>query len=320
MKQFLSIQFIAAAVACALAGRISAQPVNGVQAVVHDAVITRFEVEELTAPLAGTLARQYAGKPQEFNSRMAALQGESTEKLVERHLILNDFKSSGFTLPESYIEEAIQEEIRTEFGSRAKLTKTLQAQGMTYEKYRNQARDRIIVGILRSKNINQETIVSPYKIESYYKANQSEYAVEEQVKLRMIVLNNSSTESENTRALAAEIIAKIKDGAAFSEMASVHSQGSQRNPGGDWGWVETKGLREELRAAAAALKPGELSGVVETPGAFYIMLVEEKRNAQPRPLSEVRDEIEKVLLDQLRAKATLRYIDKLKKKTFVRYF
>ena len=320
MKAFLAVRLVVVVVACGFLSRLSAQPVNGIQAVVHDAVITRMEVETLTAPFASTLARQYADKPQEFNERIASLQGESTEKLVERQLILNDFKNSGFTLPESYIEEAIQEEIRTEYGSRAKLTKTLQAQGMIYEKYRQQARDRIIVDILRSKNIKQETIISPYKIESYYKAHQTEYAIEEQVKLRMIVLNNSSTENENAKAMAAEIISKIKEGAAFSEMASVHSQGSQRNPGGDMGWVESKGLRKELRDAAAALKPGELSGVVETPGALYIMLVEEKRDAHSRPINEVREEIEKVLFDQQRTKASQRYIDKLKKKTFVRYF
>ena len=50
------------------------------------------------------------------------------------------------------------------------------------------------------------------------------------------------------------------------------------------------------------------------------MLVEEKRDAHSRPINEVREEIEKVLFDQQRTKASQRYIDKLKKKTFVRYF
>ena len=49
---------------------------------------------------------------------------------------------------------------------------------------------------------------------------------------------------QELRKLAAEIQAKIKGGAAFSEMAGVYSQG--RNPGGDWGWVERSVLRKEL--------------------------------------------------------------------------
>jgi peptidyl-prolyl cis-trans isomerase SurA len=319
MKSPNAALMFAAALLCGIVCRSTAQPVNGIQAVVSDAIITRLEVENATAPFVNTVARQTAGRPQEFQSRIASLQAENMDRLVERQLILSDFKTSGFALPESYIEEAVQEEIRTEYGSRAKLTKTLQAQGMTYEKFRQQARDRIIISILRSKNVTQENIVSPYKIETYYKANLSSFAMEEQVKLRMITLSRGNDDA-SSRALAGEILAKLKEGAAFSEMASIHSQGSQRNSGGDLDWVETKGLRQELRDAVAPLKSGDLSGVVETPELLYIVLVEEKRPAQARPLNAVRDEIERILLDQQQQAATRRYIDKLKKKTFVRYF
>jgi len=50
----------------------------------------------------------------------------------------------------------------------------------------------------------------------------------------MIVLNKTSGDDTNTASLAGEILAKIKEGATFQEMASVYSQGSQRSQGGDW--------------------------------------------------------------------------------------
>ena len=71
----------------------------------------------------------------------------------------------------------------------------------------------------------------------------------------MIVLNKpSGTDDEQSRKLAEEIIAKIKQGAAFTEMAAVYSQG--RNPGGEWGWIERKVLRPELADVAFSLKAG----------------------------------------------------------------
>jgi hypothetical protein len=48
--------------------------------------------------------------------------------------------------------------------------------------------------------------------------------------------------------------------------------------------------------------------------------VEEVRSAHVRPLSEVRDTIEKNLLLQERARLHKKYIDRLKKKSFIRYF
>ena len=80
---------------------------------------------------------------------------------------------------------------------------------------------------------------------------------------------------------ANEILAEIKKGAAFQEMASVYSEGSQKSQGGDWGWVERSVLRKDLADAAFSLKPGQVSGVIETPESVYLMLVEQTQ-ARPR--------------------------------------
>lgn len=313
--------FIAAAIAGGFAASARSQIVNGIQAVVHDSVVTRYEVEELTSRFEPTLRRQFSTRPEAYTTELAKVRNDSAEKLIERHLILNDYKASGLAVPESYLEEIIQEEIRNDYGNRANLTKTLQAQGLTFEKYRQQSRDRIVEGLMRNRNISQETIVSPHKIEVYYKEHQADYAVEAQVKLRMIVLNvPTASDMDAAKKTAAEITAKIKEGAPFSEMASIYSQGSQKNQGGDLGWVEEKGLRKELREAAAGLKAGELSSPIETADTVYLVLVEDKRPAHARPLNEIREEIEKILLQQEQSRAAKRYIDKLKKKTFVRYF
>jgi peptidyl-prolyl cis-trans isomerase SurA len=219
------------------------------------------------------------------------------------------------------IDEVVQQEIKRTFGDRATLTKTLQAQGITYEKWRQQARDRFLVNQLRLKNIYQETIISPYKIEAYYDEHKAEYLVEDQVKLRMITLNKGDeAETEAARRLAQEVLNKLKTGAAFSEMATIYSQGAQRTQGGDWGWAERKTLRSELAGAAFQLKPGELSEVVETPQAFFIMLVEDQRLSHSKPIADVREEIEQKLLTLERDRLQKKYVEKLRKKTFVRQF
>lgn len=110
------------------------------------------------------------------------------------------------------------------------------------------------------------------------KAQKDDSKVNEEVKLRMIVLNKpDSGDAAPVRKLAEEIAGKIKEGAAFSEMARTYSQG--RNQGGDWGWIKPSVLRKELAEAAISLKSGESSGIIETPEAIYLMLVEDKRPA-----------------------------------------
>jgi hypothetical protein len=56
------------------------------------------------------------------------------------------------------------------------------------------------------------------------------------------------------------------------------------------------------------------------PQEFYIMLVEDKRPTHYKSVNEVRDQIEKDLLTQEQTRLEKQWIDRLKKKTFVRYF
>ncbi len=299
---------------------LRAQLINGISAVVHNKVITRGEVESDVLLLADEYRRLYGRQPEVYNQKIEAAFKDSLNRSLEFQLMLRDFESAGYNMPESVIDEVVQEEMKP-FGDRAKLTQTLQARGITYEKWRQQVRERFLVRQLRLKNVYSETIISPYKIETYYNQHKDEYKVEEQVKLRMITLNKPSDEEATAAAeLAKEIISKLKAGAAFSEMASIYSQGAQRNQGGDWGWADRTVLRKELAEVAFSLKPGELSEVIETPQALFIMLVEDKRTGHNKPIAEVREQIEETLLKLERDRLHAKYIEKLKQKTFVRQF
>ncbi|MGD0351047.1 MAG: peptidylprolyl isomerase [Verrucomicrobiota bacterium] len=299
---------------------LRAELADGVKAIVNDTVITYAQVEEFTMPAEDALRREYAVQPEVFRQKLAEALDNSLEILVERQLILHEFETKYNKLPDSVVDELVQDRLREQFGDRVTAMKSLQAQGMTYEQYRQNVRDQYIESALRHQNVSREITISPYRVETYYLAHQDDFKVEDEIKLRMIVLNKTADDDTNTPALAREILAKIKEGATFPEIASVYSQGSQRSQGGDWGWVERSVLRQELAEVAFALKPGQVSDVIETPEACYLMLVEQTRPAHVRPLTEVRDDIDKTLRTQEQARLQKQWIESLKKKTFIRYF
>jgi parvulin-like peptidyl-prolyl isomerase len=319
MKFFRLIPFLA--VAACLGLPLHAELVDGIKAVVNSGVVTFAEVDDFAAPAAQALRREYAGEPNLFQQKFGDALNDGLEQLVERQLILHSFDTEGYRLPDTVVDELVQDRIRERFGDRITLMKTLQAQGETFEKFRREVREQYIVSALRAKNISPEKIIiSPYKVETYYLVHQDDFKVEDEIKLRMIVLNKTSGDDTNTASLAGEILDKIKDGATFQEMASVYSQGSQRSQGGDWGWVERSVLRKELADTAFTLKPGQVSGVIETPEACYLMLVEQTRPAHVKPLSEVRDDVEATLRTQEQKQLEQQWIEQLKKKAFIRLF
>ena len=314
-------QLISLSALMALTGQsLPAELADGVKAVVNDAVITYSQVELFTAPAADALRRQYADAPDLFQQKLNDALGDSLEQLVERQLILRSFDTEGYQLPESVVDQLVQDRIRERFGDRITFIKTLQAQGMTVEQFRKDVRDQYIIQALRQKNVASEIVISPYKVETYYHAHQDNFKMEDQIKLRMIVMNKTSENDTNTLQRAREILSEIRGGASFQEMAKVYSEGSQKNQGGDWGWVERSVLRKDLAAVAFTLKPGQVSDVIDTPESDYLVLVEQTKPAHAKPLDEVRDEIEKTLRTQEQARLEKQWIEGLKKKTFIRYF
>ncbi len=122
------------------------------------------------------------------------------------------------------------------------------------------------------------------------------------------------------RKLAEEILAKLDAGDSFESMARVYSEGKEAKEGGDWGWIGRDILRKELNEIAFSLKPGQHSRVIETAEGYYILEVDDVKPAHTTPLAEVRDDIEKTLLQQQRAQMQEQWVKDLRAKAYIRLF
>jgi peptidyl-prolyl cis-trans isomerase SurA len=310
---------LAAGSMLALSPSAPAGPPNGILAVVDNSVITFDEVQTKTEGAAETLMRQYRDQPAVLEKKLNDAKAENLEIQVRRQLILHEFKTA-YNVPESLldkeVDKEIQDRIRDRFGDRMRLTKTLQQEGMTYEKYRQQIRDQFIIGGLRQKNVSSEIIISPHKVETYYLAHKEEYKVEDQVKLRMIVITNGPS----PKLLADDVLLKLNQGASFVEMANeVNPKGYE--PGGERPWMDRSALRKELADVAFSLKVGEHSGVLQPDAhAAYLIMVDDMKPTHFKSLGEIRDVIEANLKTDEQNRLEKVWIDRLKKKTFVRYF
>ena len=87
---------------------------------------------------------------------------------------------------------------------------------------------------------------------------------------------------EAARQKADSIYAVLKGGADFAEMARKYSQdpGSARN-GGELPWIQPGQTLKEFEDAAYALQPGEMSGVVQSPVGFHIILMKDRKQLEP---------------------------------------
>jgi peptidyl-prolyl cis-trans isomerase SurA len=305
-------------------GLHAAEPevIDGVAAVVNGDVITFSQVQEVSAPRERTIREQSTGAELVEKIREARL--AALNDLVDRQLIIQEFKKKQFTIPEYVVEDQVQNIIREEFaGDRQAFLRTLNAQGYTINKFRELQRDKVIVGAMRQNNVKGTFSATPQQVEAYYEANKQEFATPEQLKLRMIVLNADPLDAnsgDSTRKMAEEIRNKVKGGADFATMAKTYSMDGTAESGGDWGMIDRKTLNQQLTDAAFALSPGQVSPVVQIGDSFYILFCESKKTSSFIPLPEVRDGIGKKLEQVQRQKATQKWIDSLREKAYIKIY
>jgi len=94
---------------------------------------------------------------------------------------------------------------------------------------------------------------------------------------------------------AKDIIAKLKAGGKFEELAKVSKDGSANN-GGDLGWMAPGKLVKPFADAMMALKNGEITQTpVKTEFGFHVIKLEESRATKLPTLDEVKGQVAEAL-------------------------
>ena len=295
--------------------------VDGIAAVVNGDVITYSQVRQLSAPREKLLRSQLTGK--ELEKKLIELRELALKDLIDRRLVIQAFKKESYQIPDHIVDQRVHEIIRESFGGdRNTFIKTLEAQNYTLGEFKEKELERIMVGAMRSHNVKTNSIVSPTKIEDYYRKHHEEFTSKEQIKLRMIMIpgQKDTASAPAQKALAEEVLGKLAGGAEFDRTAQVYSEDSTRDNGGDWGWIERNTLAASLEKFAFNMPVGRISNIIDYAGNYYIIKVEDKRGGTTRSLAEARDDIEKRLIQEEAQGIQERWIAGLRAKAYIKTF
>ena len=103
---------------------------------------------------------------------------------------------------------------------------------------------------------------------------------------------NASHILVKTREEAISIIEKLNKQSNFSELARIHSTGPSGKNGGELGWFAPGQMVKGFENATFALKKGETTQEpVETKFGFHIIKLNDIRDAKPKKLGEIRENI-----------------------------
>ena len=139
--------------------------------------------------------------------------------------------------------------------------------------------------------------ITPQDIQRSYEDNQQQYSTPEQVRASHILLKTEGKDDAAVKKQAEELLAKVKAGADFAQLATKYSEDdASKVKGGDLDFFPKGQMVPEFDKAAFSMKPGEISDLVKSQYGYHIIKLTDKKDATTKPLEEVRAQIE----DQLK--------------------
>jgi peptidyl-prolyl cis-trans isomerase D len=157
---------------------------------------------------------------------------------------------------------------------------------------------------IRYVTIDQEALrakatVTGQQIERSYNDNVQQYSTPEEVRASHILIKTTgkAEEDDTAKKKAEDLLAQVKKGADFAELAKKNSQDeSSAVKGGDLDFFAKGRMVPEFDKVAFELKPGQISDLVKSQFGYHIIKVTDRHAAITKTLPEVRTQIE----DQLK--------------------
>lgn len=296
---------------------------NGIAAIAEEKVITVDDLRREIMPLVPQI-QSSSRSEEEFNHKLQELQEDVLQELIDRVLIVKEFyKDEKRRVPASVIDNQIAEQIITDFeGDRSKFLAFLRSRGMSQKEYRREVEERTIYDYMRGQQRKSATTVSPAQIETFYTENKDRFYQEDAAHLRLIqIARNPDDTDESLKARAGDVMKQLAAGASFADIARLYSNDSRRTKGGDWGWQRRSDLRKEFSDVLFTLEKGTYNTepIVVPEGAF-ILYVEDRKTAGVLPIDEVRDQIERMLIQRNATQAQERWLERLRRNGYVKHF
>lgn len=159
---------------------------------------------------------------------------------------------------------------------------------------------------------------SEEELKRKYEERKKEFEQPEKVRARHILIkverDAPEDEIKKAREKADGILKKITAGENFAKLAEENSDdpGSKKQ-GGDLGFFARDMMAVEFEDAAFALKPAQVSDIVQTDFGFHIIKLEERKEPSTMPYEEVKDRLRKKVDIELKRKAVDDFVEKISK-------
>lgn len=286
---------------------------NGFAAKVNGRVITRNQVNFNLAPAYAQLVAQFPRRGPQFEAKFKEAKDNVIQELVDRQIILDEFKKLGASMRPNVVDDEVKRQIRDLYnGDEAKFREELKRSRLTMPGYREMTREKMVVQAMRAQQFSDAPPALPSEVEKEY--NESKIALRDVTKdvisfqkifIPAVDQENSLATPEAQLALAEDLAKQLEDGKDFSELAKTYSKDAFSAEGGIQTDIPRTDLSPEFASILFEGKVGKIIGPLRDPQGFTIVKPTKIVFGPPPPLD---NDMRKMMEERVtRKKTSLQY-------------
>jgi peptidyl-prolyl cis-trans isomerase SurA len=342
MKNRLPLILIVLIVLACMPALATGQVVEEIIARVNNQIITRSEFTRNKDQLRDEIKTQ---DPNNADRIYTEKEKDVLRDLIDQQLLLEKGKDLGITADTDLIKQLDQMRKDMHLDSMEALEKEAEKQGVSWEDFKQQQRNRIITQKVMGQEVGGHLSISKEEEQKFYDEHKDEMQHPEFIRLSEILVtpkaaapapnadpnaaatpppqDEAAKQAADAAALSAAeakaqgLLKQLKDGAAFDEVAKKSSDGPSAADGGALGTFERGKLAKELEDRTFAMKAGEITDVIRVKQGYAILKVDNHETAGVPSLKDALPRVQDALYYQKLQPALRTYLTKLREDAYI---
>ena len=255
------------------------QAADYIVAVVNSEPITNNEVRAKLLRAEQQLTQQGAALPPR-----AELARQVMERLIGDKAQLQLARISGLRVDENAIENAVLGVARQNQISVEELRRRLVTDGISYNQFRADLRDEILISRLRQRELESRVVITEQNIDQFLREQQESNGLSApEINLAQILVavpeNATPQQVASLQAKALQAADRAKAGTDFGVLANEMSDSPTRATGGQMGLRSAERYPPLFLEATKNLPVGGIAGPVRSGAGFHVLKLVDKKQA-----------------------------------------
>lgn len=271
------------------------RPLDRVAAIVDGDIIMQSQLEARLREVQQTIARRGAALPPEH-----VLTQQVLERLIIENIQLQIGERSGIRIGDAELNEAMASIAQRNGLSLEQFRAALARDGLSYEEARDQVRREMIVSRVRQRRVAERIQVSDQEVKNFLASDLGKLQMSEDLRLASLLVplpeGASASAIQAAERQARDLYEQLRRGADFAQLAMARSADENALEGGDMGWRKAAQLPPPLDSMVSALKVGEVSEPLRTPGGFLLLKLLDRRGGEGEPMLRQETHVRHILI------------------------